>query len=168
MTQPKGSNLRVMSGREECGRLLLAGLCRAYLRLKHSRTWRLACGGGGLRARPFGGSGFRDRACGFLLCRLSLIESLDDARYLSPRLVVRRHTIKLLDSLRPCIVGSQRLDQIEVVALQQFPQIFRSALNIRFGIESVWNAESRRCPGHQLHQALRSLGRHSARIESAL
>jgi hypothetical protein len=74
----------------------------------------------------------------------------------------------LLDALRAGVVGSQRLDQIEVVALQQFAQIACAALDIRLGIKGVLNPELRGGFRHELHQALRAFGRNGANVEATL
>ena len=74
----------------------------------------------------------------------------------------------LLYASRPGVIRSQGLNHVKVVALQQFPQIFRSPFDIRLGIECIRHAELRSRPGHQLHKSLRSLGRHGPRVETTL
>ena len=148
---------------------LLRGLRRAHLGLSYRRSFGFAGGIPGFCSRSLGYSGLRCRLCArVLLRRLLLVEVSHYARHVGPRLVIRRHAFILLDPKRPRIVSGQRLYQIEVVTLQQFPQIFRSTLDIRLRIECVRHAQLRCRSGHQLHQSLRSLRRNGPRVESAL
>src|ERR1700757_2268624 len=80
------------------------------------RLRRLATGG--MRrgcARFVASSGLR--FC--LLGQFLSVEVTDYTRHIGPGLMVRRHTTVLLHPLRACIVGSQCLDQVEVIAFQK-------------------------------------------------
>ena len=148
---------------------LLGGLRCAHLGLSYRSRFRFAGRIAGFYSRSLGDSGFRSRLCGnALLRRLLLIEVFHYARYIRPSLVIRRHALILLHPQRSRIVSGQRLHQIEVVTLQQFPQILCSAFYIRLRIECIRNAELRSRSRHQLHQPLRSLRRNRPRIESTL
>ena len=93
---------------------------------------------------------------------------MHDPRHISAGFAKRRHSLILFDALRPRIVCSQGLDQIEVVSFQKFAQIAASARDIRLRIESVVHAQLIGRAGHQLHQAARALCRNCVRIEPAL
>src|SRR6266403_6227557 len=75
----------------------------------------------------------RDLFLGDLL-RIVLVH---DAGHVSAGLSKGRHSPILLDALRTCVVSGQRLDEIEIVALQKFPQIAASARDVGLRIESV-------------------------------
>src|ERR1700732_1954258 len=55
-----------------------------------------------------------------------------DAGYVGARLSKWRHAPILFDALRTSVVSGQRLDEIEIVALQKFAQITASTRDIGF------------------------------------
>ena len=48
------------------------------------------------------------------------IVSVDDARYKGTDVFLGRYTVILINEFRPVLISSKRLDEIEVVSLQQF------------------------------------------------
>src|SRR5205814_5370616 len=56
------------------------------------------------------------------------VEIANNSRHVSARLVVRRHPAVLFHATRTGVVSSQRLDQIEIVALKQLAQITHPSL----------------------------------------
>src|SRR6266446_6718566 len=91
-----------------------------------------------------------------------------DAGHISAGFAEWRHSPILLDALRTCVVSGQRLDEIEVVALQKFAQIAASARDIGLRIEGIVHAQLVGGARHQLHESAGSFGGNGARIESAL
>src|SRR6266852_302586 len=59
-----------------------------------------------------------------------------------------RHSRILLDALRAGVVGGQRLDEIEIVALQKFAQITASARDIGLRIKGIVHAQLVGGAGH--------------------
>ncbi len=106
------------------------------------------------------------RGCFFLRYFLAVV-FVDDAGYVGASLVKRRHSPVLLDALRPGVVGSERLDEIEMVALQQFAQIAASAAYVGLGIEGILYSQCAGGRRHKLHQTTRAFGRHGMGVESA-
>src|ERR1700694_4531542 len=64
-----------------------------------------------------------------------------DAGYVGARLSKGRHSPILLDALRTSVVSGQRLDEIEIVALQKFAQITASTRDIGLRIEGIVHAQ---------------------------
>src|SRR5579872_5211513 len=93
-----------------------AGCCR--LAARRMSLW--ACGFGSKAVCRSGGR--------FLLSHLLLIEIPYHPGGRRPSLIIRRHAAELLHTLGAGIVSGQSLHQIEVVALQQLPQIFSPTL----------------------------------------
>src|SRR6202049_844108 len=60
-----------------------------------------------------------------------------DAGYVGARLSKWRHSPILLDALRTSVVSGQRLDEIEIVALQKFAQITASTRDIGFSCVGI-------------------------------
>src|SRR5260370_3621331 len=60
-----------------------------------------------------------------------------DAGYVGARLSKGRPSPILLDALRTSVVSGQRLDEIEIVALQKFAQITASTRDIGLRLESL-------------------------------
>ena len=84
------------------------------------------------------------------------------------RLTVGRNPVLSFDALRTCIVSCEGLDQIEVVALQQFAEIAAAAVYVGAWIKRVVYSQFAGRARHQLHESLRTFGGNSARVESAL
>src|SRR5580698_11475031 len=87
------------------------------------------------------GSGFRGE---FLL-----VEVANNARYVGFGFVIGRNAAVLLHSLRACVMSGQRLDQIKVIALQQFSQVTYAAFHIGLRIKCILYAQLRCGPRHQ-------------------
>src|SRR5260370_31854900 len=77
-----------------------------------------------------------------------------DAGYVGARLSKWRHSPILLDALRTSVVSGQRLDEIEIVALQKFAQITASTRNIGFRIQGIIHAQLVSGAGHKLHESV--------------
>ena len=74
---------------------------------------------------------------GLFLSHLLLVEVPHNACDVSAGFVIGGHASKLLDPLRSGIICGKRLDKVEVVFLQKFPQIFGAAFDIGLRIEGV-------------------------------
>ena len=97
-----------------------------------------------------------------------MVEVADDAGYVGFGLVIRRDAVVLFDALRPGVVGGEGLDEIEVVALEEFAEIAGTGLDVGLRVESVVDAKLRGGLGHELHEPLGAFGRDGADVESAL
>src|ERR1019366_9390975 len=92
--------------------------------------WNGSDGGGcGLRSaaggtRRLGGALLL--LCCFFLRDLLLVVLVHDPSHVGAGFAKWRHSLILLDALRARVVCSQRLNQIEIVALQKFAQIAAS------------------------------------------
>src|SRR5579872_1152187 len=73
----------------------------------------------------------------FLLRGFLPVEILYDPRHISPRLVIRRYSTKLLNALRAGVVRRQCPHHVEIIFLHEFSEIFRSTLNVRLWIERI-------------------------------
>src|SRR5215471_817316 len=103
----------------------------------------------------------------FYLCPFFGVEVADDSGDIRMGLTVWWHTVILLYALWPGIVGSQRLDWIVVIKVEQAAQVSRPCFDIGFGIERITHAQQRCGARHQLHQPLRAFGRDRPRMEVA-
>src|ERR1700686_1900728 len=90
-----------------------------------------------------------------------------DAGYVGARLSKWRHSPILLHALRTSVVSGQRLDEIEIVALQKFAQITASTRDIGLRIEGIIHAQLVSGAGHQLHKSAGAFRRNGARLASA-
>src|SRR3977135_1283 len=105
-----------------------------------------------------GGRGFRSASmrCGFggdlflfrsfpprdlFLSDLLGVVLMDDPGHVGTGFAKWRHSPILLYTLRASIVSGQRLDEIEIVALQKFAQIAASARDIGLRIEGIVHAQ---------------------------
>src|ERR1700732_3250071 len=91
-----------------------------------------------------------------------------DAGYVGARLSKWRYSSILLDALRTSVVSGQRLDEIEIVALQKFAQITASTRDVGLRIEGIIHAQLVSGAGHELHESAGAFGGNGARVESAL
>src|ERR1700674_2471035 len=105
-----------------------------------------SCGFGSTAAvgRGFGGDLFlfrffppRDLFLGDLLS----VVLVHDPGHVSAGFAKWRHSPILFDALRTGVVSGQRLDEIEIVALQKFAQITASARDIGLRIEGIVPAQ---------------------------
>src|SRR5713101_5207229 len=102
-----------------------------------------------------GGCGFRGAGRGFggelflfrffpprdlFLSDLLSVVFVNDAGHVSAGLAKWRHSPILFDALRTGVVSGQRLDEVEVVALQKFAQITASTRDIGLRIEGIVHA----------------------------
>src|SRR5579863_586838 len=87
-----------------------------------------------------GGLGF----CSLALSQLLAVEVTDNAGYIGLRFVVWRYAMILFDPLRACVVGCESFNEIKVVALQQFAEIFGAALDVGGRIKRIRHAQLRR------------------------
>ena len=115
--------------------------------------------GGG---RLFGGRGFGGLGGQFLF-----VEVANDAGYVGFGFVVGRDSVVLLDALQPGVVGGKGLDEIEVVAFEEFAEITRAGFDVSLRVEGILHAELGGGLGHELHQSLGAFGGDGANIESA-
>src|SRR5208282_246678 len=103
-----------------------------------------------------------------LLSNFLAIVFADNASDISASLVEGRHSVELLDTLRPRVIGGKSLDEIEVVALQEFAQIAASACDVRLRVEGILHAQLASGSRHQLHQSAGAFGGNGPSVESAL
>src|ERR1039458_8062078 len=92
---------------------------------------------------------------------------VDDPGHVGAGFAKWRHSPILLDALRTCVVSGQRLDEIEIVALEKFAKVAASALNIGLWIEGIVHAKLVGGAGHQLHESAGAFGGNGVRVESA-
>src|SRR5215469_7152070 len=103
----------------------------------------LAAGSGIMACRLYGRfrlRGVRWWMLSLTLSQLLAVVILDHARYIRPRLAIRRHTFVLLNPLWPGIVSCERLDHVVVVEQQQLAKVANSAIDVIGGVEPVLHA----------------------------
>src|ERR1700687_668225 len=78
---------------------------------------------------------FRFLFLGDLLGDLLAVVLVHNSSHVGAGFAKWRHSLILFDALGTGVVGGQRLDEIEIVALQKFAQIAASASDIGFWVE---------------------------------
>src|SRR5450759_1668942 len=106
--------------------------------------------------RGFGGDPFL--FCFFFLGDLLEVVFVYDPGYVSAGFAKWGHSPILLDALRTRVVSGQRLDEIEIVALQKFAEIAASASDIGLRIEGIVHAKLVGGAGHELHESAGAFG----------
>src|SRR5579883_2867717 len=94
------------------------------------------------------------------------VEVFNHARDVGASLRVWGHSAKLLDPLRPRVVGGQRFERIALVTVQQLAQVFRACVHVGGRIPDVADPEAGRGSRYQLHEPRSALGRHSLGVET--
>src|SRR6267378_7002231 len=87
-----------------------------------------------------------------------------DAGHVGAGFAKWRHSPVLLDALWTGVIGGERFDQVEVIALPKFAQIAAATGDIGLGIECVSHTQLVGGSGHQLHESAGSFGGNGARV----
>src|SRR2546422_3282758 len=114
--------------RSDCARFSVGCL------LCQNRRCRLLCGRRAARLDFADGFCLRGR---FTFGQFLAVEVPNYTRHVGPRFKIGWHTAVLFHTMWAGIVSGKRFDQVEVVALQEFPQIARTAFDIGARIEGV-------------------------------
>src|ERR1700690_2006917 len=129
------------------------GLTRSLLRGISSGGGGL-CGGWRSTSARFCLTGCFRRQSGLLFRQLLAVALPNDASNVGLGFAIGRHAPVPRYALWAGVVSRQRLDHVVVVLLEQFAQIFRTALHIGGGIEGVDHTQLGGGLRHELHQAL--------------
>src|SRR6266704_4283014 len=95
-------------------------------------------------------------------------EQLEHLAHVGTRLLVRRDGARGLHDVLARVVGGQRQALVPAEKIQEILQITHAADDVLHRIERIGHPEAGRGLGHELHQALRALGRDGPRVEVRL